>query len=274
VARRCFYDVENIFREISELLDKFREDIDYITLVPDGEPTLDACIGRIIEGVKREHSVKIAVLTNASLLSLSDVRVDLAEADYLSVKVDTVNEETWRKLNRPHSLLKLSEILEGIVEFSKSYKGLLTSETMLVHNVNTSLKHYEDVAKYLKKLSLHKTYISIPIRPPAEPYVKPPLEEEIIKAYNTFSKLLGFEKVELLNMPEPPPSGIYGDPITWLLNTTSVHPLRYDYAIRALEGLIRDPERVIEDLVEKRLIVKIQYRGEVFLLRNFKQNSN
>jgi wyosine [tRNA(Phe)-imidazoG37] synthetase (radical SAM superfamily) len=274
VSRRCFYDVESVVREISDFLSKFRESVDYVTLVPDGEPTLDACIGRIIECIKREYSVKVAVLTNASLLSLSDVRADLAEAGYVSVKVDTVDEETWRKLNRPHPLLRLSEILEGILEFSKSYRGLLVSETMLIQGVNTSLKHYEGIARYLKKLSLHKAYISIPIRPPAEPYVKPPLEEELIEAYNTFLKLLGSERVELLNMPEPPPSGVYGDPTTWLLNTTSVHPLRYEYALKALEGLARDPVKVIEDLVKRGLIVKVQYRGETFLLRNFKQASN
>jgi len=153
IARKCFYDSVSIVKEIAEFLENFRENIDYITLVPDGEPTLDACIGRIIESIKREYSVKVAVLTNASLLWHSDVREDLAEADYVSVKVDTVNEETWKKLNRPHLLLGLREILEGIVEFSKSYKGIVVSETMLVYGVNTNLKHYEDVAEYLKRFN-------------------------------------------------------------------------------------------------------------------------
>jgi wyosine [tRNA(Phe)-imidazoG37] synthetase (radical SAM superfamily) len=33
---------------------KNRDSVDYVIFVPDGEPTLDACIGRTIEFVKRE----------------------------------------------------------------------------------------------------------------------------------------------------------------------------------------------------------------------------
>jgi len=42
--------------------------VDYATLVPDGEPTLDACIGRVIDGVKRGAGVRIAVLNLQTLL--------------------------------------------------------------------------------------------------------------------------------------------------------------------------------------------------------------
>jgi wyosine [tRNA(Phe)-imidazoG37] synthetase (radical SAM superfamily) len=67
--------------------------VDYATLVPDGEPTLDACIGRVIDGVKRGADVRIAVLTNASLLWLDDVRSDLMKADYISIKLGAVDEK-------------------------------------------------------------------------------------------------------------------------------------------------------------------------------------
>ena len=102
---------------------------------------------------------------------------------------------------------------------------MLVSETMLVQGVNnTSVKHYEGVSGYLKYLNLRKAFIAIPVRPPAEPYVKLPQEDEVVKAYEVFSQVLGSERVELLNTPEPPPDRTYGDPEAWLLSTTSVHP--------------------------------------------------
>ena len=269
VVRRCFYPWTDIVRDISDFLRVFKGDVDYVTFVPSGEPTLDSCIGRVVEVIKKEFNVRVAVLTNASLLWLNDVRSDLTQVDYVSIKVDVVDESVWRFLNRPHPTLKLVDILNGIIEFSKEFKGVLTSETMLIHNVNTNVKYYEGITKFLSRLGLHKVYISIPIRPPAELYVKPPLDIEVIEAYETFSRVLSPDKVELLNIPEPPPKA-YGDPITWLLNTVSVHPLRYEYVVKVLEGMSDNPDEIIEKLVKEGLIVEVEYLGSKYILKSFK----
>ncbi|RLG84132.1 MAG: radical SAM protein [Thermoprotei archaeon] len=271
LKRKCFYNWREIVEEIIKFVEESRGSVDYVTFVPDGEPTLDACIGRIIEGVKRELDVKIAVITNSSLLWLRDVQEDLAPADLVSVKVDAVNEEIWRRINRPHPSLKLDKVLSGILEFSEKYKGVLISETMLVHGVNTSIDSYRGIALFLGKLKLDKTYISIPVRPPAESFVKPPTEKELIEAYEAFSRILSAEKIELLNMPEPPPSKAFGEPITWLLNTVSVHPLKYEYALNALRNLVESPEKLIEELIERELLLRVEYAGSIYIIRNFKQ---
>jgi wyosine [tRNA(Phe)-imidazoG37] synthetase (radical SAM superfamily) len=46
--RQEFYSPEELFREAKELLDKVQNEEeyqDYITIVPDGEPTLDIHLG-------------------------------------------------------------------------------------------------------------------------------------------------------------------------------------------------------------------------------------
>lgn len=270
MKRKCFYDWRDIAGEIVEFVVKNRDSVDYVTFVPDGEPTLDACLGRITEFVKRETGVRVAVLTNASLLWVESVRRDLEPADLVSIKVDSVREDVWRRINRPHPSLRLDRVLEGVKEFAARYKGVLISETMLVHGVNTSRGEYRDTALFLKELRPSKAYISIPIRPPAEPFVKPPAEEELIGAYEEFKEALGAEKVELLNMPEPPPRLVSGDPATWLLNTTAVHPLIYEYAVEALNIRVEDPVKLIEELVRDNLLLKTEYAGRVYLVRNFK----
>ena len=247
---------------------KNRDCSDYVTFVPDGEPTLDACIGRTIEFVKRETGVKVAVLTNASLLWMESVRGDLEQAELVSVKIDSVGEDVWRRVNRPHLSLRLDRVLEGIKEFAVSYKGILISETMLVQGVNTSREEYRNTALFLKELGLSKAYLSIPIRPPAEPSVKPPIEGDLVEAYEEFKKALG--RVELLNMPEPPPRMISGDPVAWLLDTTAVHPLRYKHVVNALKGRVEDPVGVIEGPVREGLLLKTEYGGVEYLIRNFK----
>jgi len=142
VERKCFYDWREVGAEIVGFLTGNKGSVDYVTFVPDGEPTLDACMGRIIEFVKRETDARVAVLTNASLLWAEEVRVDLELADVVSVKVDAVEEGVWRRVNRPHLSLRRDRILEGVKEFARGFKRMLISETMLVQGLNTSVGYY------------------------------------------------------------------------------------------------------------------------------------
>jgi wyosine [tRNA(Phe)-imidazoG37] synthetase (radical SAM superfamily) len=166
VERKCFYDWRKVAGEIVGFLTGNKGSVDYVTFVPDGEPTLDACMGRIIEFVKRETDAMVAVLTNAPLLWAEEVRGDLELADVVSVKVDAVEEGVWRRVNRPHPSLRLDRILEVLREFARGYKMTLISETMLVQCLNTSVGYYRDIALFLRELNPSKAYISIPIRPP------------------------------------------------------------------------------------------------------------
>ena len=99
--------------------------------MPDGEPTLDVNLGKLIDRLK-PLNFKVAVITNATMLSRSDVRHDLSKADWVSVKIDTLDENIWRKMDRPHKNIALDSMLHGIREFSEQYRGQLVTETMLV----------------------------------------------------------------------------------------------------------------------------------------------
>jgi wyosine [tRNA(Phe)-imidazoG37] synthetase (radical SAM superfamily) len=106
-ARRAFYAVDDIVADVARKVDDARaagEPVDYLTLVPDGEPTLDINLGQVIERIK-PLGVKIAVISNGSWLWRADVRRALAGADWVSVKVDAVRPDVWRRINRPHRSL-------------------------------------------------------------------------------------------------------------------------------------------------------------------------
>ena len=100
--RNSFYSVKKIESEVETILKKLKgkkEQIDYLSFVPDGEPTLDINLGKEIENLKK-FGIKIAVITNASLIWMEDVRRELAKADWVSVKVDAVSENIWKKVNQ------------------------------------------------------------------------------------------------------------------------------------------------------------------------------
>jgi len=112
--------------------------------------------------------IKIAVISNASLMWREDVRKDLMAADWVSLKVDAATEGLWRRVNRPHRKLKHEVVLEGMREFSDVYNGELATETMLVDGLNDDSEEVEKIAGFLRDLKPDKAYIAIPTRPPAE----------------------------------------------------------------------------------------------------------
>jgi len=124
VERRAFYEPEEILRDVQKKVERAKEAgerIDYLTFVPDGEPTLDVNLGNEVE-LLRSLGIKIAIITNSSLIWREDVREDLMKADWVSVKMDSVREETWREINRPHGALRLSSILDGALKFAKAHQ--------------------------------------------------------------------------------------------------------------------------------------------------------
>jgi len=200
VKRRAFYNPEKIFNEVKrkvEVAVSRNEKIDYLTFVPDGEPSLDINLGKEISLLK-QIGIPIAVLTNASLLWYEDVKEDLLKADLVSLKMDSVNQVLWRKINRPHTSLSLNKILDSIVSFADDFEGILITETMLIDEIEYGAE-LREIASFLQELNgLKKAYIAIPTRPPAEKWVKPANEEIINLAYQIFSEKLGAEKVEYL----------------------------------------------------------------------------
>lgn len=164
LERRAFFAPEDIFEEVKAKVEAARrhgEGVDYLTFVPDGEPTLDVNLARELE-LLRPLGVKVAVITNSSLLGRDDVRADLARADWVSVKVDAVDEGAWRRVNRPHGGLRLNAVLDGISAFAKTFGGTLVTETMLVRDVNDAPEQVREVAGFAAALEPAVAYLSVP----------------------------------------------------------------------------------------------------------------
>jgi len=261
--RKSFYSPQFIYDQVKEKLNELKgERIDYITFVPDGEPTLDINIGKEAKMLK-DFGKKIAILTNASLMNDENVKEDLLNFDLVSFKVDAVSYETWKRINRPHEKISLNEIMDGMLDFSERFNGKLITETMLIDGIdyeNELLK----ISDFLEELDPDVAYIGIPIRPPAEEYVLPAREETINKAYQIFSKKL--KKVELLIGYEGDEFSSTGNFEEDLLSIVSVHPMREDALMKFLEKENRSMKDV-EELIDEGKIVVLDYEGHKFYFR-------
>jgi len=257
VERRPFYDPEEILHAVRDKVEKAGEPVDYLTFVADGEPTLDANLGREIALLK-PLGIPIAVITNSSLIWRADVREALLGADWVSLKVDAVEEETWRRIDRPHGRLQLPTILEGMLRFAGVYAGTLVTETMLVAGLNDGEGHLRQVAGFLARLRPATAYLSIPTRPPAEAWVRSPDEETLNRACQLLSEQVG--QVEYLIGYEGDAFAFTGDVEADLLSITAVHPMRED-AVGAFLARAGADWAVIYRLIERGQIVETVYEG-------------
>ncbi len=272
IERKSFYAPTKIFSAITKRLNKLEKEnvrIDYITFVPDGEPTLDLNIGKEANIIK-ETGYKTAIITNSSLLWRDDVQEDLMEFDLVSLKIDTVTHELWKKINRPHKKLRLEKILEGILEFSKRYNKKIITETMLIDGIDYS-GEAKKLSMFISKINPEKAYISVPTRPPAERWVHPPDEAVVNEVYQVFKDRI--ENVELLINFEGEDFVIGDDVADDVLAIVSVHPMREDVLKRLLKEKGKDYE-VIVKLLHKNLLRKVDYNGETFIMRSFKNMFN
>jgi wyosine [tRNA(Phe)-imidazoG37] synthetase (radical SAM superfamily) len=266
IERKAYYNVEDITKEVREKIEELKErseKIDYLTFVSDGEPTLDVNIGNEIEALK-PLGLKIAVITNSSLIWREDVRKELSKADWVSLKVDAVTDEIWHKIDRPFRKLRHDDIFDGMMRFSENFKGYFATETMLVKGINDSEQELEKIAKVLAKLKPDKAYISIPTRPPAEKKVLPPEEYKINIAYQIFKQkgisseyLIGYEGNEFSST-----GSIEED----LLNITAVHPMKKPAIEQLLQKCNCDWD-VINKLIDEQKLIKFEYQNETFYMR-------
>lgn len=266
LARQSFYSPEDITQAVQNRVQQAQtagEVIDYLTFVPDGEPTLDLNLGRTIQMLK-PLGIPIAVITNSSLIDSLEVQDDLSAADWVSLKLDAFHQAIWQRIDRPHGRLRLSEILQGALAFARYYAGSLATETMLVAGVNDEEEHLASIAEFLNLLRPDVAYLSIPTRPPAEGWVKAPNEYTLVRAYQVFSAHVGH--VEWLIGYEGDAFAATGDIVSDLLSITAVHPMRQEAVVSLLRrnGAGWD---VVEEMIRNGHLKELEYGGRKYYLR-------
>jgi len=271
VARRAYYDPNTVYQEVREKLTnvhKSGQSVDYLTFVPDGDPTLDINLGQQISRIKT-LGVPVGVITNGSLTGHYRVRQDLSGADLVSIKIDTVQPKLWRRINRPHKALRLSHTLDGISEFADGFSGKLLTETLLVKGLNDAQEGLKAVAQFLGVLKPKVAYLSVPIRPPTESWVWAPNEKRLNQAYQIFSDQ-GLQAEYLIGY-EGDAFAYTGDIQKDILSITAVHPMR-KRALKKLLARAGASWALVDRLIESGDLRMTEYNNHHFYLRTIKES--
>jgi wyosine [tRNA(Phe)-imidazoG37] synthetase (radical SAM superfamily) len=161
--REEYVPSEEILAEVQEALSSHESgEIDWVTFVGSGEPTLHSRIGWLIGQVKRMTDLPVAVITNGSLLYRPEVRQELRAADATMPTLDAGEAMLYRQINRPHPDVTYERLLDGLKAFRQEYTGKLWMEVMLVRGLNDLPQALWDIAKALQEIKPDAIHINLP----------------------------------------------------------------------------------------------------------------
>ncbi len=267
--RSSFFPPEDILGEIGEAVKNSELPVDYITFVGEGEPTLNSDLGFLIGEAKKRTGRPVAVITNGSLLWREDVRADLKEADVVSAELDAGTDDVFRKINRPHPSLSLDEIVRGISEFRREFRGRLWIQVMLVDGLNCTEKELLALRNRIEVIRPERLYIDTPIRPPAEGWVKPAGPECLVRAHDILGDFIGIESMDITS-PETGlfDSSAFSGPQDAILSLAKRHPLREEQAVQVISSFsgVGDALSLLLGLVSDGKLRCVEYNSRTYYI--------
>ena len=156
--------VKEIFEEVRNVVDEF--DFDVLTITSNGEPTLYPYLNELIDKLKTLNK-KLLILSNSSTIDNKEIQNSLKKLDIVKLSLDSVNEKTFKKIDRPHKNIELEKIIEGIIEFRKIFENELIIEILVVKGINDKEEEFRALNEVLKEINPNRVDISTIDRPPA-----------------------------------------------------------------------------------------------------------
>jgi wyosine [tRNA(Phe)-imidazoG37] synthetase (radical SAM superfamily) len=102
---------------------------------------------------------KVALLTNCSLLRDPLVLEELDAFDIIVAKLDAASEETFQEVNRPHPSIHHHEVLEGIKEACRRFKGSFRIQVTLLRE---NMGELEGIAQICRDVGPDYVYLDHP----------------------------------------------------------------------------------------------------------------
>ncbi|MDP1852988.1 MAG: radical SAM protein [Candidatus Omnitrophota bacterium] len=188
--RKEYVNIKDVLRELREFILNPGSDnsrIDYISLSGAGEPLLNSGISSLIRGIRAITDIPIALITNASLLKNKTVRQEISGVDVILPSLDAIDKEAFEIIDRPGPNLKIENIINGLIELRKGFKGKIYLEVMIIAGVNDKLDVFSRFKQVISKINPDKIHLNTPKRHTSERGVLAPPE----KILNKIKELLG-----------------------------------------------------------------------------------
>ena len=109
----------------------------------------------------------VAILTNTTTLHIESVYNTLLLFDIVVPSLDSVDSNSFNKINLPDKNINIENIISSLEKFSHEYKGRLFVEVLFCKGVNDDKKSIEKLINVLKNIKAEKVQLGTIHRPPA-----------------------------------------------------------------------------------------------------------
>jgi wyosine [tRNA(Phe)-imidazoG37] synthetase (radical SAM superfamily) len=170
MERKEYCPPRSVLQDCREALREWGDRVDYVAISGSGEPTLNQAIGEVIAGIKELTPCPVAVITNSSLIYQAEVRQALLLADVVMPSLDAATTPAFQTINRPHPSLEIAQIIQGLADFRREYKGKIWLEVLLCRGVNDGREEIEALRKAIGAIQPDKVQLNTVVRPAMEDY--------------------------------------------------------------------------------------------------------
>jgi wyosine [tRNA(Phe)-imidazoG37] synthetase (radical SAM superfamily) len=259
VCRSCSVDVDEVLRELESVLSE-RPKIDYVTLSGSGEPTLNSRLDDVIRGIRRATGARVAVLTNATLMTDPAVCSALDLADVVLPSLDAVSPDAFERINRPHPSLDPAAIVRALAAFSRSSKAEVWLESVFVSGVNDSDCEVDLLRAAVLTIAPERVHVNTVVRPPAVPGTLPVSPG----ALEAIARRLGSRAEVIATPPASTQRRMEGDADDVVVAMAARRPITVDDVATALGTSHADAGRVLARLVEKKRLTLVPHGEKLY----------
>jgi len=248
--------VEQVTTTLKQALEE-HNDIDFITLTANGEPTLYPYLSELIDEINVFKGLtKTLILSNASTIDDPKIQEALLKLDEVKLSLDCATQKCLKKLDRSHSDIEVENIKAGMLEFKSKYSGPLVIEILIVKTLNDSEEEIGKLNEYLLKLQPTRIDIGTIDRPPAFD-VKAVSYEELLHISHLFDSTLPVYIASRKKADISSDSYSYEE----ILETLSKRPLTQE----DIEALFdEESQKRVENLLHKQKIKLVETNGVNF----------
>lgn len=161
---------ENVIKALEEKLKEMKKNgshLDVLTFAGNGEPTSHPHFPEIIDDTislrdKYYPEAKVSVLSNSTFINKPEVFKALNKVDNNILKLDTVDEDYIKEVDRPSCHYSINKVIENL----KAFRGKVIIQTMFMKGTylgkdvdNTSDKYVLPWLKVIKEIAPKKVMI-------------------------------------------------------------------------------------------------------------------
>lgn len=180
-----------------ELLDYFGKNPkpDFVTFSGSGEPSLNIKIGEVLDFIKSKFDVKVCVLTNGTLFSDPELRKELLNADLVMPSLDSADEKSFLKINRPCKDLKINDYIKGLSDFKNEFKNKFHLEIFILPGFNDSESDISKLKNAVNRINPDLVLLNTLDRPGAIKGLRAASQAELMR----IKKDLDFKNIQIIS---------------------------------------------------------------------------